>query len=164
MTRRWRTLGLALSAIVVASVGWRLGAAERDPTSRAAPAIAASPPKSSTTATSGPPALPVDAPEAIRTLVVRFDLGDALEEYRHLDAAELFLQMDDLRAERQALEAETARLDAQHSQALEAGDRGRVVQLRRAIVDTVTARNRLAASLLLAGYVQSVSAAPDPGT
>jgi hypothetical protein len=52
--------------------------------------------------------------------------------------------MDDLRARRQFLEALTA------------GDRARVTDLRQAMARAVRERNRVAAALLIAGYVRGM--------
>jgi hypothetical protein len=94
------------------------------------------------------------APEPVHAVVERFHLEGAAAEYEGLSAAELTLRMDDLRARRQSLEAETERLHGQHFEALTAGDRARVTDLRQAMARAVRERNQVAAALLIAGYVR----------
>ena len=98
-----------------------------------------------------------EAPEPVRAVVARFRLEDEAAEYEHLSDPELTVRMDDLRTRRQSLEAETERLNGQHYEALSAGDRARVEELRRAISRAVQERTRLAAALLVAGYVRGSS-------
>lgn len=95
-----------------------------------------------------------EAPEPVRAVVARFRLEEETAEYEHLSGPELTLRMDDLRTQRQSLEAETERLNGQHYEALSAGDRARVKELRQAIARAVQERTRLAAALLVAGYVR----------
>lgn len=108
---------------------------------------------------SGSPAVRVlpEAPGPVRAVVTRFRLEEEAAEYEHLSGPELTLRMDDLRAQRQSLEAETERLNGLHFDALSAADRTRVKELRLAIARTVQERTRLAAALLVAGYVRGNS-------
>lgn len=92
-----------------------------------------------------------EAPEPVRALIARFRLEDLVAEYEHLSGQELALRMDRLRAQRQSLEAETERLNGQHFEALTAGNRVRVAELRQAMSRAVQERSRLAAALLIAG-------------
>jgi hypothetical protein len=95
-----------------------------------------------------------EAPEPVRAVVERFRLEGTAAEYEHLSSAELALRMEELRARRQSLESETERLHGEHFEALTVGNRARVTDLRMAIDRAVQERNRLAAALLVAGYVR----------